>query len=493
MKNNIILFLVTILLITVKISFSQVHWTKHPNNPVKSPGAQASCILDNDTLKMWYATGHLGVPRIKAVWSLDGINWNDYHDGNPVMPLGEEGEWDDTLQDTPEIIKVGDIYKLFYYGDTTARPVHTFSTYDSITSAIGLATSTDGINWEKYSENPVITKGDSASFDGRWIESPTILYDSINSKFYMWYAAMGWDWLNQVGLATSDCGFIWNKYNGNPVINEGPDFYDSVGVHVPSVIKTDDIYEIWYSAMPPVQNSWDSLTIAYAVSLNGKHWIKYSANPVYDTFNPQDDSLSIWAPEVVYIQDSNKYLMFYDLRGVNGIHLATSTRNVLYSENCNISVSENITIEQGQNANLLATGGDYYHWLPEENLNNPYIASPIASPDTTTTYTVLIVGDTCITTEQVTVYVENISQINENTSKEISIFPNPLSNSNILNINKTLNKADIIITNSVGQVVFNDNNFSGNTILLNKHLKPGMYLIEIFEEENAFKSKIIIK
>jgi len=95
---------------------AQTNWIKYSNNPVKEWSAQASCIIEEGTIKMWYASGHLGVSRIKAAWSNDGINWNNYNDGNPVLPLGELSEWDYAWQDTPEILKIEDTYYLFLNG-----------------------------------------------------------------------------------------------------------------------------------------------------------------------------------------------------------------------------------------------------------------------------------------------------------------------------------------------------------------------------------------
>lgn len=64
-----------------------------------------------------------------------------------------------------------------------------------------------------------------------------------------------------------------------------------------------------------------------------------------------------------------------------------------------VNVSKNIC--NGSSAQLNATGGISYSWAPAATLSNPNIANPIATPTTTTIYTVTIttvntVGDTCI-------------------------------------------------------------------------------------------------
>lgn len=51
--------------------------------------------------------------------------------------------------------------------------------------------------------------------------------------------------------------------------------------------------------------------------------------------------------------------------------------------------SANIAICAGSSAQLSAYGTDIYSWLPAENLNNPDIKDPVASPATNTVYTVI--------------------------------------------------------------------------------------------------------
>ena len=79
---------------------AQTTWVKHPS-PVLERSAtfpdwkglatgDPFVMLDNDTLKMWYAgVGWVSAfddcphVRIGYAWSLDGINWNEYAN-NPV-------------------------------------------------------------------------------------------------------------------------------------------------------------------------------------------------------------------------------------------------------------------------------------------------------------------------------------------------------------------------------------------------------------------------
>jgi hypothetical protein len=72
-----------------------------------------------------------------------------------------------------------------------------------------------------------------------------------------------------------------------------------------------------------------------------------------------------------------------------------------------VGVSSDITVCPGSPTTLGATGATSYTWTPATGLNNTLIANPIASPSTTTTYTVVGSGSGvgCINTAKVTVSV----------------------------------------------------------------------------------------
>src|SRR5690606_4950530 len=63
------------------------------------------------------------------------------------------------------------------------------------------------------------------------------------------------------------------------------------------------------------------------------------------------------------------------------------------------------TIFAGDSAQLNASGGTTYSWLPTTGLNNPNIANPKASPDTTTQYNVTDSNGSCVQRDTVVVTV----------------------------------------------------------------------------------------
>ncbi|MEM7160987.1 MAG: gliding motility-associated C-terminal domain-containing protein [Bacteroidota bacterium] len=84
-----------------------------------------------------------------------------------------------------------------------------------------------------------------------------------------------------------------------------------------------------------------------------------------------------------------------------GINPALSGNGVEF----NYTASPDEFIISGQSAQLGATGGTQYNWLPAASLSNPFISDPIASPTESTEYTVEIINGPCVVTRRVWVFV----------------------------------------------------------------------------------------
>jgi hypothetical protein len=75
----------------------------------------------------------------------------------------------------------------------------------------------------------------------------------------------------------------------------------------------------------------------------------------------------------------------------------------------NPSAGADTSICLGSSANLNASGGNTYSWLPVTGLNNPAVANPVASPSATTTYVVTINNGNCSASDQVTIFVNSVN------------------------------------------------------------------------------------
>jgi gliding motility-associated-like protein len=80
--------------------------------------------------------------------------------------------------------------------------------------------------------------------------------------------------------------------------------------------------------------------------------------------------------------------------------------NITVNSAANITVSPNVIICPGESTQLLASGGVNYNWTPATGLDYPNVPNPVASPGTSTTYTVEVENaEGCRATAQVLVTV----------------------------------------------------------------------------------------
>jgi len=248
-----------------------VGWFDYPANPLiegldtfrdyKGVG-EPIVIQDQLGFKMWF-TGLAGdQSHIYLAVSDDGLNWRRMSE-EPVISPGPETTWDSrNVFAGPVIIKDG-MYLMYYCGrdksESEYSPWH-----------VGLATSMDGIHWEKRPD-PIL-EGSNGEWDLKITASDVTV---INDVYYMYYT--GKTELNdhKIGLATSTDGINWIKYEGNPLFSESQE-WEGEGYYWPSVIKYNNQYTMVY------QNSYANESgFGLAYSVDGKNWKKYSDNPFF--------------------------------------------------------------------------------------------------------------------------------------------------------------------------------------------------------------------
>jgi len=231
--------------------------------------------------------------------SFSQTNWTKYP-GNPVMGPGTTGEWDDTSVGPACVILVGDIYHMWY--DANWDDPGTNNT------GIGHATSVDGVDWLRDPLNPVLVPT-ADSWDSRTVSQATVLFNSSDTLFHMWYVGWGptlYDPSN-IGHATSTDGGNWTK-DSNPVFNHGsPGNWDDAFIAGPCVLLIDTMYHMWYDGW---KNESAGNGIGYATSADGISWQKNPANPVFNPGNSTSwDYPEVRGPNVIY--DGSRFHMFY--------------------------------------------------------------------------------------------------------------------------------------------------------------------------------------
>ncbi len=215
-----------------------ITWTRQGSSPVFTAGSAGAwdakigfptVIKDGSTYKMWYTGLNASdAGQVGYATSPDGISWTRYA-ANPVLSFGANGSWDAAYIGSPNVVKVGSQYHMWYRG--------------GVNGGIGYATSPDGITWTKYAGNPVIANG-----SGGWDQTayhPRAIYDGVG--FHMWYSGCNpaGD-LCQVGYATSPDGSQWTR-KGMVLPQGASSAWDGQGADHAAVLLVGSTLKMWYS------------------------------------------------------------------------------------------------------------------------------------------------------------------------------------------------------------------------------------------------------
>ena len=285
---------------------AQVDWEKYGANPIMEPGAPGTwndyslgqfCILfDGSTYHMWFYGNDGTKERIGYASSLDGKIWIEY-ENNPVFNPGPAGSWEDELISNPYVLFDGSTYHMWYAGN------------DGTNTRIGYATSGDGIAWTRYEGNPVMDKGPAGSWESVGVWPDCIYYDG--NTYRMWYGGdNGTNIKSRIGYATSSDGITWTKYENNPVLSPDITKWDQAGVGAPHVLFHGDKYHMWYTGSDSGWMwQWDG--IGYATSPDGKTWTKYESNPVLEPDAGAWDSQYAAFCRVLWDSTNSEFQMWY--------------------------------------------------------------------------------------------------------------------------------------------------------------------------------------
>ncbi|MEP7360745.1 MAG: hypothetical protein ABI744_04115 [Chloroflexota bacterium] len=211
-------------------SANGLDWTIDPADPfadlgldLSPPGPIPTSVLEIDGLWTMYIWG-VPAPEFdqSAIWrataSDPGGPWTA--DTDAALRPGAAGEWDDRGLDFPAVAPVADGYLMLYSASGGTQPN---------IARIGMATSTDGVNWQRGAE-PVAEKG-VCPFDTRYVAQPRILTSAnelrvlYDTERHVAAAAIGQD------------GGDWRCLSSQPLLS-GDDIPRGQGIHTEAVTRT---------------------------------------------------------------------------------------------------------------------------------------------------------------------------------------------------------------------------------------------------------------
>jgi predicted GH43/DUF377 family glycosyl hydrolase len=332
----------------------------------------------------------------RRLWTADRrpLKFQAY-ENNPILGPGEPGEWDALSSNTPDVVYHDGVYYLFYTGSKIVGNM-----------SVGLAISSDGYHFTKYTDNPVFRPSKNG-FDAYAVGATRIL--KVDSLWWMFYNAMEFagfspgpyigramayhptgTWIRHnapvltsgrqgewddgfiipcsvlvlddgsymmyytggkeyhtfkdfyLGIATSRDGISWEKYNdpatieppfkdSDPVIFPGKgNEWDNSMIWISDIKKNSEGYKMYYTGIKENEMVFNT-SIGFAFSEDGIHWNKYPGNPV---FTAKDDPISLSLNDQTCIENplmlnvGKHCFMYYDYGGpVESIGVATMVLN----------------------------------------------------------------------------------------------------------------------------------------------------------------------
>ena len=199
---------------------------------------------------------------------------------------------------------------------------------------IGLAISRDGERWEKYDENPILSRsGKDGDPDAVGVAGGSVIQVRLpdgGSQWRFYYTGcptLGEDlFLSQqkrVCLAVSQDALRWRK-RGAIMLRDPNRDYENVGVAGPVVRQQEDgTFRMWYSA---IGTKWGYYSICYAESDDGIHWRRGQHYGENLQLAPQGNG---WEKQMVeypsIVEENGNLRLFYCGNGYGRTGIGTAT------------------------------------------------------------------------------------------------------------------------------------------------------------------------
>jgi len=236
--------------ILVTWGVSTKNWIDYPSNPILNPSynsydfggiIQSMVYRAEDKYLMWYdgVTGN-GVKYVLYAESQNGFYWTKPIQYPVLFP--NLSSWDSWAVHPGPVIKENGLLKMYYNAGSSQEGLW----------HIGFATSIDGKIWVKNSL-PVIYADNSV-----W--APQIIAWSLVKKdqtYYLFFTGRNHP-IYKIGLATSSDGINWIKRD-NPILSPSLN-WEGTGVASPSVILEEGIFKMVYSNVNPTYNAFGYAT-----------------------------------------------------------------------------------------------------------------------------------------------------------------------------------------------------------------------------------------
>jgi predicted GH43/DUF377 family glycosyl hydrolase len=215
--------------------------------------------------------------------------------GTLAQVLGPgEARWESLYVDPGAVITVDGVTHMFYNG------IHDWPA----NAAVGHATSSDGIVWERRAAEPLMS-----AIDVPWVgismfaSDAAILDDGTWAIYFHAIERINSPAGSTIGLATAPGPDGPWTFEPGPVLEPGPPgSWDEIGVLNPSVVQFDGRWWMFYDAQQRDERAWGDRSIGYATSPDGRVWTK-GDDPVLSAMGDGWEGERVYDPNVIVAGD----------------------------------------------------------------------------------------------------------------------------------------------------------------------------------------------
>lgn len=288
-------------------------WHRYENNPVI--GEELGECFDVAVLpkeeggyRMYFSWR--SQKSIAMAESADGLTWS-----SPVIVLQPrlESGWEDDVNRMSVVFHDG-IYWMWYSGQVCGTVINEQNKFyldeEHAFSWIGLATSKDGIHWERRDE--AVMKP-TQEWEKKSLMCPHVIWDEDMEKFRMWYSGGGWFEPDAIGYAESKNGINWETHPANPIFEAiHSNLWERERVTACQVLKHKAWYYMFYIGFEDI----DKARINMARSKDGiTNWERHQDNPIIVGGRAGGwDCEAVYKPYVIYEKKYDRWIMWYNGR-----------------------------------------------------------------------------------------------------------------------------------------------------------------------------------
>lgn len=247
-----------------------------------------------------------GGASIGYLTSDDGLNWTEVSE-DPVMSTADVPYTDVTAQVGSILVDADGTWIMYLHVLDTAN-------FPYSGGSIGRATAPDPLGPWTPDPEPILLPGADGEWDDLQVSHSRVV--RTEDGYRMYYSGYSQRQTMAIGLAFSDDGLTWTKYDipdtteapyedSDPVLVATED-WEFDDLHHPSVVQAPDGWVMTYRTPGDSGNVGFEVGLGLATSEDGIHWTKYAGNPI---FVPSDlpGGRWIWYSTLAY-HDGTYYL-----------------------------------------------------------------------------------------------------------------------------------------------------------------------------------------